>query len=113
MSDNMASTLLVRRATYMKQTQENITAMFEATLKFLDEHNNTWSGKTAFVEAVTEAKSGVASIRKAAATQETGTVGVTDQKTQARHDLEDQTLDVADQLGALAHKSGNASLAAK
>jgi hypothetical protein len=97
----------------MKQSQENITAMFEATLKFLDEHNNLWSGKTAFVEAVAEAKTEVQAIRQAAATQENLTVGVTDQKTQLRHDLEDQTLDIADQLAALAAKKSDANLAAK
>ena len=97
----------------MKQTQENITAMFEATLKFLDEHNNVWSGKRAFVDAVTEARNGVTSIRQAASTQENLTVGVTDQKTQMRHDLEEQTLEIADQLAAFAAKNSDANLAAK
>jgi hypothetical protein len=40
----------------MKQSQENITAMFEATLKFLDQHDTLWSSKPAFAEAVSEAK---------------------------------------------------------
>ena len=52
--------------------------MFEATLKFLDEHNSTWSAKPAFADAVTEAKKGVQAIRQAASTQENLTVGVTD-----------------------------------
>jgi hypothetical protein len=69
----------------MKQSQENVTAMFEATLKFLDEHNNIWSGKPAFVDAVAEAKNGVHAIRQAASTQENLTTGVTDQKNQARN----------------------------
>ncbi len=96
----------------MRQSQENITAMFEATLKFLDENNNTWSGKPAFVEAVNEAKAGVQAIRQAADTQENVTVGFTDQKTQSRSDLEDQTLELADQLGAFAAKKSDPSLAA-
>jgi hypothetical protein len=97
----------------MTQKEENITGMFEATLKFLDQNNQLWSGKTAFSEAVTEAKNGVQAIRQAASTQENVTVGMTDQKTQTRNDLEEQTLEIADQLTALAAKNSDANLAAK
>jgi hypothetical protein len=96
----------------MTQTQENTTAMFEATIKFLDENNNNWSGKPAFAEAVSEAKGGVQAIRNAASTQENVTVGVRDQKAQSRSDLEDQTLEIADQLAAFAAKTGEANLSA-
>src|SRR4051812_36089043 len=97
----------------MTQDQENVTSMFEATVKFLDEHNNIWSGRPAFANAVNEARTNTQAIRNAAATQEETTLGVTDRKTQTRNDLEDQTLEIADQLNAFASKTDDASLIAK
>jgi hypothetical protein len=87
--------------------------MFQTTLAFLDENNSVWSGTTAFVDAVTRAKTGVEAIDTAADTQQTPTTGVTLDKAQARTDLEDQTLEIADQLAALAAKTANHNLAAK
>ncbi len=87
--------------------------MFEATVKFLDQHNNIWSGRPAFADAVNEARTNTRAIRNAATTQEAGTVGVTDEKTQVRNDLEAQTLDFAHLLGAMAAKKGDANLSAK
>src|SRR5207253_5943681 len=75
--------------------------------------NSMWSGITAFADAVTRAKTGVDAIDTAADTQQSPTTGVTLDKAQARTDLEDQTLEIADQLAALAAKTGNHTLAAK
>ena len=87
--------------------------MFETTLAYLDTNNPLWSGRAALAAAVTEAKNGVTAIRTAAAQQESPTSGITDEKEQARTDLEDKTLKIADQVAALAAKNGNANLAAQ
>lgn len=97
----------------MTQDQENVTSMFETTIAFLDQNNSVWSGTAAFASAVTEAKNGVTAIRNAAASQEAPTGGITDEKAQARNDLEDKTLEIADQLSALAAKNADMDLAAK
>jgi hypothetical protein len=97
----------------MNQKQENVTTMFEATLKFLDENNGIWSGTAAFATGVIDAKNGVQAIRDAAATPGVAMGGITDDKQQKRDDLEGHTLEIADQLAALAAKNSNMDLAAK
>lgn len=96
----------------MRQNEENVTAMFEATLLFLDTHNNTWSAVPALVECVNQANQNVQSIRKMASTQETATTGVSDEKIQHRDELEDLALDVAHALTAFATRTNNSSLSA-
>ena len=107
-----ASEFAIMRGT-MTQDQDNIRTMFQTTLAFLDENNAPWSGTPAFADAVTRAQTGVEAIDTAADTQQTPTTGVTQDKAQARTDLEDQTLGLADQIAALAAKTGNHDLAAK
>lgn len=97
----------------MTQDQENTTSMFETTIAFLDQNNAVWNARPAFAAAVAEAKSGVAAIRSTAASQEAPTTGITDEKGQARNDLEDKTQEIADQLAALAAKTGDVALAAQ
>jgi hypothetical protein len=87
--------------------------MFEATLAFLDTNNALWSGTAAFADAVNRARSGVTAIDTAASTQQTPTTGVTTDKAQARADLEDKTLEIADQVAALAVKNKDNDLAAQ
>ena len=97
----------------MTQDQDNIRTMFQTTLAFLDTNNSVWSGTAAFADAVTRAKTGVTTINTAADTQTTPTTGVTGDKAQARTDLEDKLLAVADQLAALAAKNNDNDLAAQ
>lgn len=97
----------------MTQDQDNIRTMFQTTLNFLDANNSIWSGTAAFADAVTRAKNGATAIDTAADTQETPTSGVTGDKAQARNELEEQVLAIADQLSALAVKNGDNDLAAK
>ena len=85
--------------------------MFETTIAFLDTNNALWSAMPAFAAAVTDAKNGVAAIRGAAAGQESPTSGIADEKAQARDDLEDLTLEIADPVAALAEKTSNPALA--
>ncbi len=97
----------------MTQDQDNIKTMFQTTIAFLDSNNSVWSGTAAFADAVTRAKTGVQAIDTSADTQETPTTGVSGDKAQARADLEEKTLEIADQLAALAAKNGDNDLAAK
>lgn len=97
----------------MTQNQNNIRTMFETTINFLDDNNAVWSGTTAFADAVTRAKAGTDAIDSAVDTQQTPTSGVTDDKADARDELEEQLLATADQLSALAVKNGDNDLGAK
>lgn len=97
----------------MTQDQENTTSMFETTLAYLETNNPLWSGKAAIVDAVTEANNGVTAIRGAAAQQESPMSGIVDEKEQSRTDLEGRTLEIADQVAALAAKNADFGLAAQ
>ena len=87
--------------------------MFQTTLAFLDDNNSLWSGRAPFADAVTRAKAGVEEIDTAADKQQSPTTGMTGDKAQARAELEQRTLEVADQLAALAVKNHDNDLAAK
>ena len=95
----------------MNRKQENITTMCEATLQFLDTNNAIWSSIPAFATAVTDGKNGVQAIRDASDIQELGRTVATTQKQQARDDLEDKTIEMADRLAALAAKTVDVGLA--
>ena len=97
----------------MTQDQDNITTMFQTTVQFLDAHNAVWSGTPAFADAVTRAKAGIAEIDAAADEQETPTTGITQDKGSVRDDLEEKLLELADQLSALATKTGDATMGAQ
>jgi hypothetical protein len=99
--------------TPMNQNQSNIRTMFQTTIDFLDANNSVWSATPAFADAVTRAKSGITAIDQSADTQQTPTSGVTEDKADARDDLEEKTLEVADQLSALATQTGDNDLGAK
>jgi outer membrane lipoprotein-sorting protein len=87
--------------------------MFETTIAFLDDKNSVWSGRPAFADAVTRAKAAVTAIDSAADKQQTPTIGMTDDKADVRNALEEKLLEVADQVSALAAKTGNHDLAAR
>jgi hypothetical protein len=97
----------------MEQEQNNITTMFETTLNFLDNNNSVWSGTPAFADAVARAKTGKDEINTSADAQQTPTGGITDDKADARNDLEEKTLEIADQISAFAAKNGDNDLGAK
>ncbi len=95
----------------MKQTQDDITTMFEATNDILDQNSTLWSGIPAFADAVNRAKAGTAIIRERQ--DEQAPTGDTRTKAAVRADLEHQALVIADQLAALAAKTSNFDLAAQ
>jgi hypothetical protein len=98
----------------MRQTQDDITRIFETTLTFLGKFKDAiWKNKPAFVDAVDRAKSGTAEIRARSGKQQSPTEGVTGDKEQMRDILEDKLSVVADAIAAFAEKTKNADLAAK
>ena len=97
----------------MTQDQDNIRTMFQTTIAYLDTNNPVWSGIAAFADAVTRAKSGLQAVDDSAKSQQTPTTGVTADKAQARTDLEDKTLEIADQISAFAAKSDDNDLGAQ
>ena len=97
----------------MTQDQDNIRTMFDTTIAYLDAHNATWTGKAAFVDAVTRAKAAIAAVDDAVDKQQTPTSGVTGDKASARTELEEKTLEIADQLSALAAKNGDQTMGAQ
>ena len=85
--------------------------IFETTIKLLDDNNALWSGTVAFADSVTRAKAGIDAIDTASDAQQKPTAGLTVDKAQLRTDLEDETLEIADQLAALAEKTNQGDLA--
>lgn len=94
----------------MTQDQDNITTMFETTNGVLDNNTKKWEGIPAFADAVARAESGTGAVRDRAGGQ--AATGDAKAKATLRDDLEERTLLIADQLSALAVKTGDAGLAA-
>lgn len=97
----------------MNQKQDNMTTMFETTLVVLDKNGVLWNDMPAFADAVTRAKQGTAQIRSKSGEQQSPTEGITGEKGQARDDLEEKLIVVADSIAAFAAKTTNHDLAAK
>ena len=97
----------------MTQDQDNIRTMFDTMIDYLDANNGTWSGTPAFADAVTRAKAAVAAVDSAVDKQQTPMTGVTGDKASARNDLEEKTLEIADQLSAFAAKNGDHTMGAQ
>ena len=87
--------------------------MFDTTLDFLNNNSSVWNGVPAFVDAVGRATTGVAAIDNTGDQQQTPTTGIALNKAALRDDLEEKTLEIADQLSALAAKTGDQILGAK
>lgn len=62
---------------------------------------------------MTRARAGIEAIDTASDKQQTPTTGITGDKKTLRDDLEAQTLEIADQLSALAAKTNDANLGAQ
>jgi hypothetical protein len=95
----------------MTQEQDDITTMFETTNGVLDTNNAKWNTIPAFADAVTRAETGTVAIREKSGDQ--AQTGDAEAKAAARLDLEDRALHIADQLAALASKTGDHNLAAQ
>ena len=95
----------------MTQEQDDIATMFETTNKVLEANSKWWEGIPAFADAVTRAVTGTVVIREKSGEQ--GPTGDAETKAAKRLNLEERMLLIADQLSALAAKTGDHDLAAK
>jgi hypothetical protein len=97
----------------MDQDQKNKVAMFSTVAGYMDKNNGLWSGIPAFVKTVGDLKAGIASIVGDSEKQAVPTTGPAEAKAGLRDPLEELTLNIADQLAALADETGDADLGAK
>ena len=96
----------------MDQDQKNITDMFDTVELYFEHNKSVWSGGKALADAVTELATGNDAIDTAEGEQQAPTTGHAEGKTNARDLLEEKTLELADQLAALAEVKGDPNLAA-
>ncbi len=80
---------------------------------YFDQNQSTWGGNKAVSDVIAQLKANNAVIAQKRDTQETATDGQADLARQAKHDLETEILEIADQLYALAAKTGDVALEAQ
>jgi hypothetical protein len=97
----------------MNQDQTNITGMHSGVADYMAQNGTIWNGVKAVSDTVAALKSNNDVIAQKANVQETATDGMTPQKVQAKHDLEEKTMEIADQLSSLAAKTNNVVLGAQ
>lgn len=97
----------------MRRLYINRFAMVETTVAHLHKNKTLWENVPAFVTAVTDVDHVMGAIKIESGKQQAPTTGATATKTQARDALEDNVLEIADQLSALAASQHNPELAAQ
>ena len=97
----------------MTQDQESRTTMFANVVAYLDKNKALWTPIKAMVETVGEVADGLTLIARKAGKQQAPNGGAGEEKTNVREDLEETVLEIADQVAALASKTGDAQLAAR
>jgi hypothetical protein len=89
----------------------NRVTMFKTVASFLENNSTIWNTMAPLQTAVTQFKAKIAAIDTTAQKQEAPN-GATDDKTEARHALEDVLFLACEALGVLAHTSNDNDLAA-
>ena len=97
----------------MTQDQTNVTTMHVIVVDYLGQNKSLWQGVKAISDTVAEVKANNDIIAQKANQQETTTDGVAAVKMQARRDLEDKILEIADQLFSVADKRKDLTLRAQ
>ncbi len=97
----------------MKRDQFNRTGMFNTVSAYMDQNKSIWGGVKAIADTVSEVNAGIAAVDAAARKQQAPTSSATEEKAQVQLSLEEKTLELADQLSALAEKNQDAKLAAE
>lgn len=97
----------------MNQDQINITGMHSTTADYLGKNQPIWNGVKAVTVTVAALNTNNGIIAQKRDAQETAIDGEAENARQARHDLETKTLEIADQIYALAAKNGDALLEAQ
>lgn len=101
------------KAIIMTQDQYNITGMQGTVADYLNQNQPVWSGLKAVKDNVAALVANNEIISTKADGQEHATDGAGEMKRQARHDLEEKILEIADQLFALADKNHDVTLEAQ
>jgi hypothetical protein len=94
----------------MNQDQINITGMHSSVADYMAQNSALWNGVKAVSNTVAALNANNKIIADKANVQETATDGMTPQKVQTKHDLEEKILEIADQLSSLAAKNNDAVL---
>jgi hypothetical protein len=94
----------------MNQDQSNITGMQTTVAAYMQNNFEIWKLVKAIVDTVAELKANNVVIAEKATRQENILTGASAQKAQAKHDLEEKILEIADQLSSLAAKNKDAVL---
>jgi hypothetical protein len=97
----------------MNQDQINITGMHSTTASYMAKNQTLWTGVNAVTVTVGALNANNAVIAQKRDAQETATDGEAENARQARHDLEEKILEIADQIYALAAKTGDTLLEAQ
>jgi hypothetical protein len=95
----------------MRTKQTNTVTMFDTVTTYLDSHNSVWNGMAPLAAALTTFKNKRGAINTAAQEQETPS-GASDQKAEARDDLEDILFLTCEALAVLGHNSNDHELLA-
>ena len=94
----------------MNQDQYNITGMHSSVASYMGQNKTIWSAVKAVSDTVDALTANNGIIAQKANQQETATDTAETQKIQAKHDLEEKILEIADQLSSLAHKTNDTTL---
>jgi hypothetical protein len=97
----------------MNQDQLNITGMHGTVADYLTKNNPVWNGVKAVSDTVAALQANNSVIAAKANQQQTATDGAVATKVQAKHDLEEKILEIADQLSSLAAKNSDVNLGAQ
>jgi hypothetical protein len=97
----------------MNQDQLNITGMHGTVAAYMAQNSTIWSGVKAVSDTVAALTANNGIIADKANKQETATDGASPQKVQAKHDLEEKIMEIADQLSSLGAKNNDAALGAQ
>ena len=104
---------LNRKVTTMNQDQFNITGTQTTLTDYLNQNKTVLGNVKAINDTVNAIMANNKIISDKANTQEHATDGATELKRQARHDLEEKTVEIADQLFSLADKTNDTALEAQ
>ena len=97
----------------MNQDQSNITGMQGGVAAYLAKNSTVWNGVKAVSDTVAALNANNAIIASKANDQETALDSAEAVKIQAKHDLEEKILEIADQLSSLAAKNNDVTLGAQ
>ncbi len=97
----------------MNQDQINITGMQSNTASYMAQNQTIWNGVKAVTDTVAALNVNNDIIAQKRVAQETATDGEAENARQARHDMEVKIVEIADQVSALAAKTGDALLEAQ